>query len=146
MGNSRYTFIIIYRPPDTNINNFIDELRLYLETIDMVSTNIFICGDFNLWIDDISARGVTDFGDLLDYFGLRNLVDAATLVSGHILDLVITDSDSGLVLELTLEDMCNVSPVHKLITFTVPFVGIKKRTESITFRLKNNFVPEAFGL
>ena len=91
----------------------------------MVSTNIFICGDFNLWIDDISARGVTDFGDLLDYFGLRNLVDAVTSVSDHILDLVITDSDSGLVLDLMVDDMCNISPLHKLITFTVPFVGIK---------------------
>ena len=143
MGNGRYTFIIIYRPPDTNINNFIDELRSYLETTDMVSTNNFICGDFNLWMDDINARGVTDFSDLLDYFSLRNLVDAATSVSGHILDLVITDSDSSLVLDLTVDDICNISPVHKLITFTVPFVGIKKQTETITFRLKNSFMPEA---
>ena len=70
VGNSRYAFTIIYRPPDTNINNFIEEFRLYLETIDMASTNNFICGDFNLWIDDTSVGGVADFGDLLDYFSL----------------------------------------------------------------------------
>ena len=71
----------------------------------MVSTNNFICGDFNLWINDTNARGVANFGDLLDYFSLRNSVDAATSVGGHILDLVITDSDCGLVLDLIVDDV-----------------------------------------
>ena len=106
----------------------------------MMSTNNFICGDFNLWIDNTSARGVADFSDLLDYFSLTNSV---ILAGGHILDLVITGSDSSLVQELIVDDVCSISPVHKLIIFTVPFMGVKKQTEMVTFRLKNNFVPEA---
>ena len=44
-------FIVVYRAPNLSIPIFIDEFRLYLETIDMVSANTFVCGDFNLWID-----------------------------------------------------------------------------------------------
>ena len=135
-------FIIIYRPPEGRVNIFNDEFRLYLETIDMVSINTYICGDFNLWIDDLGARGVEDFYEIMEYFDLENSVGSATSVSGHILDLVVTGKDSGLVLNLEVEEVCTLSPVHKLISFNIPFWCTKKQIERITFRLKNVFEPE----
>lgn len=48
ISGNRMTIITVYRPPNTNSGAFIREFGLFLETIDMVSANIIILGDFNL--------------------------------------------------------------------------------------------------
>ena len=45
-------FIVVYRPPNLSASSFIEDFRLFLETNEMVSFNVFVCGDFNLWIDN----------------------------------------------------------------------------------------------
>ena len=73
INGNKMMIITIYRPPSTSSSVFIDEFRLYLETIDMVSANIIIWGDFNLWLDDIEARYVPHFIDTIATFLERHL-------------------------------------------------------------------------
>ena len=65
IGGRKCIFIVVYRSPKPNIASFIEDFRLYLENIDMVSVNIFVCGDFNLWIDNPSDRSVNDFIEMM---------------------------------------------------------------------------------
>ena len=55
-------------------SSFIDELKTYLDSIDMVGAYIIVCGDFNIWMDDLGARYVPEFVDMMDSFNLVNMV------------------------------------------------------------------------
>ena len=81
-------FIVVYRPPNLSASSFIEDFRLFLETNEMVSFNVFVCGDFNLWIDNQEDNNVKFFLEIMDSFNLINKVNSATSTGGHILDLV----------------------------------------------------------
>lgn len=72
---------------------FIEELRTYLETVDTVSANVFIYGDFNLWIDDLDVASTINFIEMMDTLNFTSMVDTVTPVSGHIIDLVFCDKE-----------------------------------------------------
>ena len=52
LSGRKTVFIVVYRPPNLSDRMFIDDFRKYLETLDMVSANVYICGDFSIWMDD----------------------------------------------------------------------------------------------
>ena len=135
-------FIVIYRPPHTNVHSFINEFQQFLETIDMVSAQVIICGDFNIWIDNINDPLTKNFIDLMSSFGLVNKVQNATSISGHILDLVFCESNCDIIKEIIVDEVCDTSPVHKLITFTLPMITEKNQRKKITYRLKSRLQPE----
>ena len=142
VSGRRFTFIVVYRPPHTRIGLFIEEFRLYLETVDTVSTNMFICGDLNFWVEDESNSNAIEFIEMMNTLNLENKVNSATSISGHTLDLVFCDIEHNLVQDLDVDKICSISPVHMLITFIIPYVKEKKQTKKITFRRKGNLVPE----
>lgn len=63
-------FIVVYHPPNISARLFIDEFRLYLETVDMVSANVLICGDFNIWMEDQDNAHTRLFSDMIDTFNM----------------------------------------------------------------------------
>ena len=134
--------IVVYRPPSTVTREFIDEFRLFLESVDMVSTNVLICGDFNLWIDDSDNASVIAFVEMMDSYNLVNKVHEATSIGGHILDLVFCDIDRDPVQDLNVDEVCTISPVHKLVTFKLAYVKECSQKKKISFRLRKNFHPE----
>lgn len=136
INGNKMMIITIYRPPSTSSSVFIDEFRLYLETIDMVSANIIIWGDFNLWLDDIEARYVPHFIDTIATFNLVNIVDRPTSVSGHIIDLVLVDVSRDLVRDLYVAEVCSLSPVHKFVSFKLALRHMRKQIKSISYRSK----------
>lgn len=75
LNSNRITLIIVYRPLYSSMSSFIEELRTYLDSIDMVGADVIVCGDFNVWMDDLSARYVSEFVDMMDSFNLVNVVD-----------------------------------------------------------------------
>ena len=132
-------FIIIYRPPNTNKNTFINELRDYLETLNFIGVNLILCGDFNLWLDNPGDCNVTDFIDMLASMQLMNLVNAPTSSTGHILDLVCTDVNNNIIHNIVVENMCSLSPVHKLVTFNIEIICKGEMKKKIIFRDKRGF-------
>ena len=66
----KLVFIVVYRPPNTRMNAFLDEFRLYLEEIDTVSASVFVCGDFNLWYEDLDDHNVNTFKEMMDHCNL----------------------------------------------------------------------------
>lgn len=139
IGGRKCIFVIVYRPPNLSASSFIEDFRLYLETIDMVSANTFVFGDFNLWVDVPTDHYGVNFMELMESFNLINKVNSATSEGGHMLDLVFTNKDSDMIDELYVDEVCCISPVHKLITFTMPFVSKRRLSKTITYRSKRNF-------
>lgn len=114
LNSNKITLIIVYRPPYSSKNSFIEELRTYLDSIDMVGADIIVCCDFNMWMDDLSARYVSEFVDMMDSFNFVNVVDEPTTIGGHTIDFVCADKDLNLVQDVQVEDIFSLSPVHKL--------------------------------
>ena len=85
-----------------------------------------------------------EFIDMMGSFNLMNNVETITSTGGHILDLVFCDMNHDLVKNVRVEDVCTISPVHKLVTFDVPYTIDLKQRKKIVFRNKNRFVPEEF--
>ena len=57
--------VIIYRPPTTSIQSFLDELATYGNEIVVTRQDILIVGDFNLHCELNSAPGVKVLNDIL---------------------------------------------------------------------------------
>lgn len=133
IGGRKCIFVVVYRPPNLNANLFFDNFRRYLESLDMVSANTFICGDFNFWMEDPRARYVMEFTDLMDSFDLVNMVNAVTSTGGHMLDLVFSNKEHNLVQEVCVDEIYHLSPVHKLVSFMIPFEKEYRRTKNINF-------------
>lgn len=134
---------MVYRPPNSSVSSFIDEFVIFLETVDMVSAMIIICGDFNLWFDDLDARYVRTFIDTMATFNLENGVDRPTSIGGHTIDLVFTDRTRNVVHNLHVDEACTVSPTHKLITFQLTLETSRRRqSKIIKYRSKKTIDPD----
>ena len=81
-------FIVLYRAPNLSARVFIDDFRKYLEMLDMVNANVFICGDFNIWMEDRENYTVKGFCEMMKSFNLVKKVEKITSVGGHIWSFV----------------------------------------------------------
>lgn len=140
--SQRLTFVVIYRPPNTNCQLFFEEFTEYLESFDHSHGRVFISGDFNVWMDDVHNQHRNDFTVLLESFHYVNKVNAVTSRSGHMLDLVLCDAMDGCVTQLDIEPDFTVSPYHKLINYAVNVFRNVKIKKTISFRLKSNYDPQ----
>ena len=43
----------MYRSPSSDDVLFRDEFRIYLESLNLVGSEVFVWGDFNFWVDDV---------------------------------------------------------------------------------------------
>ena len=46
----------MYRSPSSDDVLFRDEFRIYLESLNLVGSEVFVCGDFNFWVDDVEKK------------------------------------------------------------------------------------------
>ena len=124
-----------------NSRMFLEEFRNYLEALDTVSARVFIFGDFNFWFEMSMDRSVTEFNEMMMTLQFRNWVDKVTTSTGHMLDLVFSNMTNGHVCDMFVDDICTVSPVHRLIKFSIPHVKPLNKKKTIVFRDKKNLLP-----
>ena len=86
---------LFYRPLSPSIDPFLDEFRLFLNTI---SPNTIILGDFN-FPDPPSTRSLNN---LLTSFNLIQYVTSPTHVQCNILDLIISPKTNKIITNLTI--------------------------------------------
>lgn len=136
-----FTVTVIYRPPQGNLDVFLDSLKGTLAGIG-VGKEVFIVGDLNIDLFNSRAKAVRGLKALEREFNVKQLIKEATRVTSTtstLLDHVYTNSDrisdSG-VLESFISD-------HHPV-----FVVIKKKKViyekvSFTFRQMRSFSVEA---
>ena len=101
IASTSYIFLTVYRPPSSSKTLFSSEFTTLLETFISSPSEIIITGDFNFYVDDPQWPSATYFLDLLDAFGLSQLVSFPTHDSGHTLDLLITRTASTIFSDIT---------------------------------------------
>jgi len=137
INNKRLRLISIYRPPPLKKNNtttsmFFDEFSNYLEEITISPSPVFICGDFNLHLDNVTNPDTIKFLDLLTATGLIQHVDKPTHRRGHTLDLLITRCDEDLL--GNFEVISQTSSDHAVVLCNIDIPRPKTSKHSITFR------------
>ena len=109
-----FTLILIYRPPHSNIQTFITELRQITSLIS--SPNTLLLGDFNIHVNTPSST--PNFHQLIYEHSMTQHVSFPTHIHGNTLDLIITPSDSTIISniyrDLLLSD-------HYAICFSLAF-------------------------
>ena len=100
----------IYRPPQGNIDRFIETLDGNLANINLDRVELFLMGDFNI---DVLEKNNPNHKKLIDFFkplGLRQLIKNPTrpsLGKESCIDLIITNADSiemAGVIDVSLSD------------------------------------------
>jgi len=81
---------------------FLDENNFFLSFAATTPHEFIITGDFNIHLDNLSDHTTSQFLSLLSSFNLTQHVNFPTHNQNHILDLVITSSDSFLAPSLSV--------------------------------------------
>ena len=140
--NRKLRILSIYRPPHTNINDFLTEFENVIEYIGNDILWTIILGDFNIWLDDVNEPKTKKFLDLTNSINLINKVHQPTARSGHTLDLVITNDITDLVSEI--EGFQINTYFHFMVTFHVNIIRTLTKNNMITYRSKKDFVFTEF--
>ena len=129
------TFIIdsLYKPPNTNINSFNDELLSILNSISREKKHSIIMGDFNLNLINTNSRQVNDFTNNMYATGFyptiskptRIVNDSATIIYNIFTNITQHKIHSGILYTeisdhlpvLNIYDICNLplKPGHKTL-------------------------------
>ena len=104
----------LYRPPQGNIENFIDYIDRMVNSIDIVKKDVFILGDYNIDFLDKSDTNTKKINRLISQLGLFKLISTPTRFGNYknsCIDQIISNSIH--VLDAGVDDI-NLSD-HKLI-------------------------------
>ena len=93
LSEKKVYIMLIYRPPDGKVTDFIHELTSYIEVNIQRMEKTLYMGDFNINILDSINSDVINFKDFLSCFNLVNFINFATCKSGSGIDLCISDDD-----------------------------------------------------
>lgn len=65
---------------------------------------------------------------------LINTVSNATSRGGHIIDLVFLDKDNDLIHEVYVDEVCCISPIHKLVSLKISLCIEPRKSKTIQYR------------
>ena len=143
-NRERIKFIVVYRPPTidgaTCHVKFREEIQHLLSTLDNNTRKIYICGDFNFWVEDPNNSNARQFLEIMDYSNYINHVTAPTAKWGHTLDLVFSNKDICSVRNVQVEP--DSVYAHRLVKFELDLMIHKRIKKKITFRNKSNMRPD----
>ena len=86
--------VTIYKIPPSHSNgkhqgDFVQQFTSWVEVAATLPGHLLIPGDFNIHWDKPDYPECTEFADIIDTFGLKQLVNEPTYTSLHMLDYVI---------------------------------------------------------
>uniref|UniRef100_A0A1I8BL93 Endo/exonuclease/phosphatase domain-containing protein n=1 Tax=Meloidogyne hapla TaxID=6305 RepID=A0A1I8BL93_MELHA len=130
-------FILIYRPPNTNITQT-KKLFKYIESL--ISFNCIILGDFNFgnkdlnWVNNI-PYSKNNIGDIfLNFFNISNLtsITSGPTRNDAYLDLLLTNKPE--LIHNIYNDGSLFDSDHEALLFDFVFPRIKKENRSVKYR------------
>ena len=133
---------VIYRPPDTSILSFYDDLMDYQERNVTSLGKMTIVGDINIHTNKGQHPDSTLFQETLDGLGLRDHIDFATHRFGNSLNAVITSQDDPIVNTVVQGELLSD---HHWVFFNITNIIIMYRVEEIAYRKIKLISPDAFA-
>ena len=120
----------VYRTPGSCSSIFLDDFLFFCGFLSSLTSSFIICGDFNDHVDTdyIDQR---KFLNLLDTSNLAQNVNKPTHLHGHILDLILSPSDSSFVSNVTVGEMVSDHALVKChLDFSCPAIP---KVDSISY-------------
>lgn len=139
-GGKRLCLGTLYRPPNSNLNECIDELENTLVNIIPEFDFIAFGGDLNVDLSNRNLPGSLSLLNLFNKYGLSQCVKDPTRVTdvtNTLLDLLVC-SDSNFVQNVSVINMDDISD-HKLVNFTIKISKSKPKPTYKTYRDYSNF-------
>ena len=140
-GNRLINLITIYRPPDSNVLEFCNELAKLLETNINLSGELILLGDFNIAVNKPLDAGPASFLDVLHGFNLINRVDKPTHRLCNTLYLIIHDADSSIIPKIKVDRLFSD---HNIILFDISLPHTITTSKVKIYRKFNSINPDAF--
>ena len=139
--NMLVNLCVIYRPPDTSISSFCDDLMDYQERNVTSLGKMIIVGDVNIHTNKEQHPDTALFQETLDDLSLRDHVDFATHHFGNSLNAVITSQDNPLVNTVVQGELFSD---HHWVFFNITSSIIMYQAEEIAYRKIKLISPDAF--
>ena len=122
----------VYRPPAVRghpIGEFVEDFLEKWAEVNVTHDKVIILGDFNIHMNEDDPDAMAFKADL-DVIGLRQWVSFATHQQGHMLDLIMTNSDSHLnVMAPTAGDyLSDHRFIHSVIQIKKPVREVLTKT------------------
>lgn len=115
LSHKNYLFVTIYRPPDGNVDKFIEFLETILSHVTSETLDVIIGGDFNINLLKNTAN-TREFELCLKSFCCENLITEPTRISGDsesLLDLFVVNNPSKCVKSGTIiTDVSDHLPIY----------------------------------
>ena len=113
-NDQQHNMILLYRPPNTNVLQFILDLTDILESLITKSGSITLLGNFNIKINEEDDYDSINFVDFLSTFGLQNRVTFPTHRLGNILDLILVEEGTNHITHTSMGDLFSD---HRIVRF-----------------------------
>ena len=140
-GNRPINLITIYRPPNTNVLEFCNELANLLQTNINSSGELILLGDFNIAVNKPFDVGPATFLDVLDSFNVVSKVDKPTHRLSKTLDLIILDANSSIIPRVKVDRLFSD---HNIIFLDISLPHTITISKVKVFRKLKNINPEVF--
>jgi len=131
--SANFTIVNCYRPPSTNVNDFIGHLSELLECIDNSNTrsNLIVTGDFNIDLLNKSNKATNKFLDTMYSYNLIPTILSATRVTDShqsLLDNIFVSTNLGINISgILLEDISD----HFVTFATIKPIQVDKKLSQI---------------
>ena len=123
----------IYRKKEQPCSLFVDELETFIDEIFQKGDTIIIVGDFNVWVDVQEDKEAIMLLNLMNGYGLTQLIHESTHRGGHTLDHVYVNQCQVSINCEVISDSLGVSD-HYPIIFKVPITEQAQLQQTITYR------------
>ena len=134
VGDTHFYIIIIYRPPNSNVNTFLNEFDNHLSSVSLISKKLIIGGDFNIHFDEPNSNSTKKL-DIFDCYNLKNQLNFPTHAMGHTLDLLISrEYDNVNVVET---NQVSFISDHCLIQMKIEVSSVPYENKQISYRKLN---------
>jgi hypothetical protein len=145
----RVRLLVVYRPPASSATVFMSEFQAVLEILSTLPEKVIIVGDFNIHVDVPSEKLAVTFLELIETFGLSQLVKASTHSrkkkvndQGHTWDLVLARQlDDEFVWSVQVGDFVSD---HRLVSCTMQALSPGWPVCEVQTRPLKSIDPDAF--
>lgn len=137
---------VIYRPPSTDIPQFLNEFEDILGKIYPVVDEVICAGDFNIDLLNLNSKVTDSFTEILESFKLKQIMDCPTRISkstSTLLDLIIMN-EKILINKGTFDT--NGTSDHLGVFCEVALCDNIQNNNKIIYRNFSNFDDNAFQM
>lgn len=139
--NKKFCMGAIYRPPNTNINEFFDIFEETISNLLPSCDNLICMGDINIDLMDLENVNTKKFQALLDVYDLSQIINEPTRISMNKMSLidVIICSDRADIASSGVQLTNNLRTDHELIYCSLIKPIVKHPSIFKTYRDYKNF-------